>query len=370
MSRSPETSPGKTTDYATAARLPAGPTGLGTSAARIALRRLAEPVRPGSPRRDTSFPDLYCPDPVRIDEGLGEEVDRRLVAWAEEVGIYAGRLEGFRDSGFGRLAMLVHPDSDDPDQLLLNARWLAALFAADDYYSDDERLGAVPVRLPPRLTLAVSAMDRPHLLGESATRLRDALRADPVLVAITSSLGHVASRATPSQMARIRHETIAMFVAWTAEAAWRHSGEVPAVWEFLASRQHNSFLPCMTLIDVVGGYALPADLYSDPRVRRAAGLAASATVIVNDLYSMAKEQASGAGDFNLPTLIAAEQHCSLREAVGISVRLHNEVVRAFESAHRDLALVPSPELQRFLLGLRAWMGGCREWHSGSVRYSS
>jgi hypothetical protein len=56
----------------------------------------------------------------------------------------------------------------------------------------------------------------------------------------------------------------------------------------------------MTLIDVIGGYELPPVIYARPQVRRATMLAASASIILNDLYSMAKESEPGIGDGGLP----------------------------------------------------------------------
>ncbi|MGH3933579.1 MAG: hypothetical protein ACRDS1_01110, partial [Pseudonocardiaceae bacterium] len=65
-----------------AGRLLTGPTGLGTSAARIpglgtpAVRIPAERSADGG-----SDLELYCPPAVRDDEALGEEVNDRLVDW-------------------------------------------------------------------------------------------------------------------------------------------------------------------------------------------------------------------------------------------------------------------------------------------------
>src|SRR5207302_854131 len=151
---------------------------------------------------DGSYPPLYCPQTGRIDEDLAEEVNERLVAWAGETGIYANQLDKFRDSGFGRLAMLTHPDSDDPDMLLLAAQMNAAWWAADDYYADETPLGAAPTELPPRLALVMSAMDPPPYAGEYTDPLEEAVAADPVLVALSSATGHLGRHASPAQVMR------------------------------------------------------------------------------------------------------------------------------------------------------------------------
>ncbi|MHC0429336.1 hypothetical protein ACX6XY_03985 [Streptomyces sp. O3] len=35
-----------------------------------------------------------------------------------------------------------------------------------------------------------------------------------------------------------------------------------------------------------------------------------------------------------------------------------------------LTATGSPELGRFLAGIWSWLGGSREWHAGSARYST
>jgi 2-methylisoborneol synthase len=317
---------------------------------------------------DASYPPLYCPETGRIDDDLAEEVNERLVAWAGKAGIYATQLDKFRDTGFGRLAMLTHPDSDDPDMLLVAAQMNAAWWAADDYYADETPLGATPTELPPRLALVMSAMDPPPPAGDYTRQLGQALRTDPVLVALNSATAHLTRHATPAQVMRACHTTFQMYVSWTAYAAWRYLGTSPPVWRYLAARQHDSFYTSMTLIDVIGGYELPANLFSDRRFHRALMQAGTAAVIVNDLHSVAKEAADERPDSNLVLLIAAEENCSTREATERTVRLHNDFVRGFETSQRQLAAVPSAELQRFLRGAQAWMAGGFEWHSTSNRY--
>jgi Terpene synthase family 2, C-terminal metal binding len=317
-----------------------------------------------------TVPPLYCPEPIRDDEALAREVDDLLLAWVKEVGIFAGQLDRVADSRFGRFAMLVHPDTDDPDRLLLSAQCIAALFGVDDHYCDDESGGSDPTLIGPRLSLALAAVEPAHVIGGYAPALKRALRDDPVLVGLRAYFDRVAHFATPSQLARVRHETIALFVTMTAEAAWRLRGVFPTVWEHLAQRQVNSFLPCMALIDIIGGYEVPANLYSTAAVRRATCLAASATVCANDLYSAPKESLTELGDFNLPGLLMAEQHCSPYEAMRLAAGIHDDIVRAYEQAETDVRHQhsSSPELTRYLAGLRAWVGGSNEWHRSSGRY--
>ncbi|WP_043632540.1 family 2 encapsulin nanocompartment cargo protein terpene cyclase [Nonomuraea candida] len=377
--------------------VPAGPTGLGahTLSLRSALRpgrpRFEEgdghepgpgPATPSSAHSlaplayrerewgDGTYPPLYCPETARVDEALGAEVDRRLVAWAERVGIHAGRMEEFAATGFGRLAMLAHADTDDPDLLLIAAQLNAAWWAADDYYADETDLGATPTELPPRLALVMSAMDPPPDAGGYTAQLEEHIRNDPVLVSLRSATSHAARHSTPAQVMRICNITSQMYVSWAAYAAWRYLETPPPVWRYLAARQHDSFYTSMTLIDIVGGYALPPDLFAERRFHTALMQAGTASVLVNDLHSVAREAADELPDSNVILLMAAEDGCSTREATERAVHLHNHFVRGFEQSQRALSALPSPELKRFLRGAQAWMAGGLEWHGSTSRYQS
>ncbi|MGE8067529.1 terpene synthase family protein [Pseudomonas sp. NPDC089569] len=264
--------------------------------------------------------------------------------------------------------MLCHTDTDDPDRLLLSAQCIAALFAVDDYYCDDESTGSVPALVGPRLSIALAALEPAHLVEPYCVDLEAALDHDPVLVGLRAYMARVADFATPAQVARVRHEIIAMFVTMGAEAAWRINGVQPALWEYLAQRQTNSFLPCMSLIDIIGGYELPANVYCAPDVRRATTLAASATIIANDLYSAPKESLAQVGDFNLPLLLMSEQGCSIEQAMKLSASIHDDVVRLYETTEQALLRDATPLLRRYLTGVRSWMAGSLEWHRYSGRY--
>ena len=329
--------------------------------------RLTPAPIPLRPWGDGSHSPLYCPAPSRLDEALATEVNDRLVAWAERIGLHAGHLEEFAKTGFGRLITLAHPECDDPDLLLVSAQMNAAWWASDDYYADETDLGAVAEALPGRLVMVSSAMDPPPPAGEFSGPLAEAVVSDAVLVSLRSALAHVTRHASAAQVMRVRHTTHQMYVSWNAYNAWRHAGITPEAWRYLAARQHDSFYTSMILIDVVGGYELPSELFADPLFHRALTQAGTASVLVNDLASAARE-AGEDPDCNLVLLLAAERECSIDEATEEVVALHNDIVRGFEQTRSALAAVPSPELQRFVLGARAWMGGCLEWHDSSSRY--
>ncbi|MGB7794756.1 MAG: family 2 encapsulin nanocompartment cargo protein terpene cyclase [Pseudonocardiaceae bacterium] len=366
-------------DASMASRLLTGPTGLGTSAARIPwlgtagneTMSVTGPVTGPVPTEATdnggSGPTLYCPPAVRDDVALGEEVNDRLVDWAEQVGIYPGQLDRVRTANFGRLMMLTHPATDDPDRLLAASKCVLAEWATDDHFLDEESMGADAKVIASRLGITFAAVDPVDLPVRYAPQLDQALSEEPVAVAYRSAFEHLARHATATQVARLRHELAVMFMAYNHEANWRATGRIPPVWEYLTHRHENSFLPPMVLVDPIAGYELPAFEFADRRVRRVFCLAGSASVILNDLYSMGKEADE---DFDLPKLIAIEEKCSRQEAIERSVTIHNELMHTFVEEATLLSQVGSPALRRFLADIWAWLGGNREWHSTTGRYHS
>jgi 2-methylisoborneol synthase len=316
-------------------------------------------------------PELYGPDALRDDRALGDAVDDRLVDWWDnEIGAKPGELEKLRACGFGRLIMLAHPDCDDVDRLTAGAKCAVAEWAVDDLYLDGDSAESAPEKIPFRLSAAYAAMAPARVPPPPyAIQYQEQAQKDPVQRAIQSSWTNLGRYASPTQVFRLRHELCVMFVAYNQEAEWHLSGRIPPVWEFLMHRWENAFCPCMVLTDVLGGYEVPPHEYFDPRVRRVFTTAGVASVLVNDLYSLKKEERVNAGfDFSLPRVLMNEEGCTLQEAVDRTAALHDEFMHYIEAESAMLAAQGSPLLGRFLAGVWAWMGGGKRWHATSARY--
>lgn len=366
-------------------RFPFGPTGLGTSAARI-LPTVPDPVRPplssldglnpgallvAPPEivEDDSMPALFGPGAVRDDPSLGEEVNNRLIDWADEVGIYAGQLERVRGHNFGRLMMLAHPATDDPDRLLAAGRCALAEWATDDHFLDDESLGADPKAIARRLGMTHGSIEPTDMPVRYVRQLEELLADEPVAVAYRTAMEHLAPYASPTQIRRLRDQLTLMFMSYNHEASWQTDGRVPPVWEYLVHRNQNNFVPCIELVDAMAGYELPSSEAANRPVRRLVVIAGNAMVALNDLVSIARESDTDT-DLNLPKVIAHEDGCSLEDAAKRTAHIHNELMRTFVEEAVVVGQLGSPALRRFLVDVWAWLGGARAWHSTSPRYST
>jgi 2-methylisoborneol synthase len=338
--------------------------GVGTAATRVA----PIPEAPAAEERaDDDMPELFCPGPVRDDPALGERVNEGIVAWAEEVGIYPGQLDRLRKCDFGSLIMLTHPACDDPDRLLAAAKCVVAEWAADDYFVDEVDLGADPMIVGSRMAKLHAVVDPARLPAAYEPQLDEWRRDTPIATAFRTAMEHLARYTSNSQMGRFQHQMAILFTAWNQEADWHNNRRTPPVWEYLVQRHLNSYLPPMILIDAVGGYELTPEEFYDPRFRRAFTLAGDANVLLNDLHSSKFESET---DHNLPSVIAAEDGCTPREAIKRTIEIHNELMRTFVTEAAALSLVGTPNLRRFLADTWAWLGGSREWHSRTGRYHS
>ncbi|MFI1801472.1 family 2 encapsulin nanocompartment cargo protein terpene cyclase [Streptomyces sp. NPDC020379] len=365
------------------AKLLSGPTGIGTNSLRLAASlepaaaTEALPDAPTSPAESQPssqrIEGLYCPPAVRDDRGLADEVNGRLVEWAEkEVGLYpeTDLREALLAFDAGRSVVLCHPDAPDIDHLMVAARLLIGENAVDDYFCEAEYGGSAD-RRGAALAVAQSAIDPSHNTPRYEADWRTGIGSHPALRSMRSAMDYFYALATPAQAHRFRHDIANLYLGYNAEGDCISRHRTPPVWEYLVQRQFNNFRPCLTLTDSVGGYELPAHVFAEPAVQRAVALASNASTICNDLYSLRKEQAGERFHYSLPTVIAAEEECSINDAFQKAIEVHNEIVHLFEEQAAALAAT-NPLVARFMAGLSNWMTGNHEWHAGNVgtRYAT
>ncbi|MFE9425709.1 2-methylisoborneol synthase [Kitasatospora sp. NPDC006697] len=338
----------------------AGPTGLGTRSTRVQTRAGEQPVRP--------IPGIYYHQVAEPEPALVAEVDRRVKEWAvHEVDLYPPEWEDEFDAfGTGRSVCLGYPAAAGLEHLDAAAKLLVAENAVDDCYCEDH--GGSPHGLGSRLLMAHSALERPYSVAPYEQQWQDRLQSEPPCRAYQSAM-EAFDRLTADQIRnREIHDLARLHLGYLAEAAWSIDGAVPTVAEYLMIRQYNSFRPCLTIVDAVGGYVLPADLHDHPQLQRVFALAALATTLVNDLYSYTKELRSPRPHVNLPVAIRHHEGLSVEAAYFKAIEIHNDVMHRFEAeAAAAAAELPGPLTARFLRDVAAWVDGNHWWHATNTK---
>jgi 2-methylisoborneol synthase len=303
---------------------------------------------------------LSLPFSTRVDESLSMTMNDAVNAWIADTGLFPARRDIGVRSGFGTFGVLCHPDAADAERLLLACQWIALLLAIDDQYCDEESEGADAVRTPQRLDRLQAAMEQPAI----------GLEDPPVDVCWRAmrwffcQLGGVAN---PTQVARVRRETTSLCLGQAGEASWRTTGHLPTLAQYLANRQTNGDLAALAMIDIVGGYEVPAAELDDPAVRRLTLLASNEIMYVNDIHSWTKEASTSAGDFNLITVLTAAG-LAAPAAQDEAIRRHDNVVDRYLDAEPDVLRRASSALRRYVGGLRHWMAGNAIWSAQTARY--
>ncbi|MGI8306339.1 family 2 encapsulin nanocompartment cargo protein terpene cyclase [Saccharopolyspora sp. ASAGF58] len=326
-------------------------------------------VAPGRQRKTAV---LHCPPPPPERPEIAAEINHRSVAWLIEVGLGSEEnIAGVHKHDPGRGITLCHPGSEDVERMTAAAKMIVAETAVDDYFCEtNSRRDANDQSIGPNLSLTQSAIDAPRLTPTYQAVWEKRRDNHPVLRAQHEAFDDLKQISSPAQAQRVRHDIAQLYLGYNAENGWRTINRLPPVWQYLANRQMNSFRPCLDLTDVLDGYEIPAELFTHPLVQDCIARASLIATLYNDLAGCEREIRDHGLPFNLPAVIAAEEHIPLDEAFIKSCDIHNELIRAFEEdTERAAAALPDPAVARYLTGLWSWLAGSRHWHFTTARHT-
>jgi 2-methylisoborneol synthase len=344
-----------------------GPTGLGTSSLRPHREPSEQPVRP-SEQPVRPIPGLYWHPVKEPEPQVVAEVDRRIKRWAiEDIDLFPPEWEEEFDSfDTGRYVCITYPEAAGLDHLEAAAQLLVAENAVDDCYCEDH--GGSPHGLGARLLMAQSSLERPYSVAPYEQQWQEKLDSEPPCRAYRASMEFFNKLTADQIRDREIHDMARLHMGYLAEASWSIDGVVPELPEYLMTRQYNSFRPCLSIVDAIDGYVLPADLHDHPKVQQVIALASLATTLVNDLYSYTKELRTPQPHVNLPTVIQHHEKLPPNEAYLKAIDIHNDVMHRFEEESLAcVAELPNPLTARFLKGVADWLDGNHWWHATNSR---
>jgi germacradienol/geosmin synthase len=368
-------------------RQPGGLTGLGTSAARIALspdrlglRRFKNytyiPYQAVGPVR---LPRFYMPFSARVSPHIGA-ARRNSMRWAHRMGMLDALpgIPGFRiwdahmlaSFDFAICAATIHPDASGPE-LDLSADWLTWGTYADDYFPSifgrtRDMAGAKVFneRLPAFMPLGAAPPPAP---------------ANPVERALADLWARTAGPMSDSARLQLRRSVLDMTESWLWELANQIQNRIPDPVDYIEMRRRTfgSELT-MSLSRLAHLQTVPPEICRARPVRGLDNAAADFAGLANDIFSYQKE-IQFEGELNNGVLVVqCFLDCDLGQAVDVVNDLMASRVRQFE--HIVAAELPSlldqldldahtrEMLNRYVNELQDWMAGVLQWHRMTGRY--
>jgi hypothetical protein len=165
--------------------------------------------------------------------------------------------------------------------------------------------------------------------------------------------------------------------AHTQEARHRRDDVWPDVEEYLRLRHASGFMPPLwDAVERIWRCEVPEAVYDSPELRSLRDAANQNINIVNDVYSLAKEEAHG-DRLNLVLVLERQRACTRQDALETAYRMINDWTRSVLTARSRLPRLydelelPAParaRVNRFVRGVQAAIRGNYDWCSRTARY--
>nr|WP_245787482.1 germacradienol/geosmin synthase [Amycolatopsis saalfeldensis] len=358
-----------------------GPSGLGTSAARIFSSLAAT-----APQRMRSFrhqpfepvgpierPGFTLPFPLTLSPHL-DQARENLVGWSRAMGILDGVVwdeHKLRATDVSLCAAGIHPDAT-PEQLDLTNGWLAWGTYADDYYSDVFGLTgnvAGAKATTERFKLFLPVDDEPM---------------PPPVNALETALADLWSRTT-APMARdfrqgFRKTIVDMTESWVWELANRVQNRIPDPIDYVEMRRKTfgSELT-MSLCRIGHGRTVPPGIYRTRAIQAVERSAMDYACLLNDVFSYRKE-IQYEGDLHNAVLVVRNfLDVGEQEAFEVVADLMAARLQEFQHAvdvglptlftDYNLDDAARKTLLAYAGELKNWLAGILNWHEGCHRYT-
>jgi germacradienol/geosmin synthase len=356
-----------------------GPTGLGTSAARIVgsvLRTLPQRGRafqhvPFERVGPVKRPEIYQPFPLRLSGHLDasrERLVRRAKGWGIlDEGIWDE--QNLRDSDLPLCAAGIHPTAS-AEELDISSGWLCWGTYGDDYY--------------PRVFGRSGDVVAARACNERFRQLMVVEGPAPVVPVspIEQSLADMWERTTPSMSVADRqqlHDAVgAMLDAWLWELENTRQNRIPDPVDYIEMRRQtfgSDLTKCLARLSHAS--ELPAEVYESGPVTSLENAAMDYATLLNDVFSYRKEIEFEGELHNAVLVVRSFLDVDQDRAMAIVGDLMTGRARQFEHLTGQLpALVDElgladdarAGLEGYVQNLRDWMAGIHNWHQGCDRY--
>ncbi|MGH3826831.1 MAG: terpene synthase family protein, partial [Pseudonocardiaceae bacterium] len=366
-------------------RLIGGPTGLGTSAVRIALspgalglQRIKSHTHvPYEEVGPTTLPEFFMPYSARVNVNL-ERSRHYCIDWARRMGMLEPLSDGIGiwDEenlalfDFAVCAALIHPDASGPE-LDLSSTWLTWGTYGDDYFpavfgSTRNMAGAkvFNARLSGFMPLDCGVTPPP---------------ANPVETGLADLWIRTASPMTIDQRGQFRRGVEAMTASWLWELANHIQHRIPDPVDYVEMRRKTfgSDLT-MSLARITQAGQIPPEIFRTRAMRGLENSAADYACFTNDIFSYQKE-IEFEGELHNCVLVVRK---FLDMDRGQAVRVVNDLMTSRLAQFQHIIATELPALaddfnldtdaraalDAYVEGLQDWVAGILDWHMLTGRY--
>ncbi|GAA2797817.1 hypothetical protein GCM10010505_26110 [Kitasatospora aburaviensis] len=231
----------------------------------------------------------------------------------------------------------------------------------------DDRFDGPPGRRPAE----ARSLIEPMLAVPAVDRARAAAPNGPPLLRSWQELWQrQCATMSPAWRERSAAEWRACLETFLTESQHRAARTAPDLPETVRLRRHASCLyPFMNILERVQGTEVPARLHADPDLHRLRAHTADAATLINDLYSLEREERQPAAAFNTVLTLQRVRGCTRRTAIR-AVRARIARLREESTALRRRLRLRHPAGHWYLDGTRELVDGVRVWAGTSRRYRS
>jgi germacradienol/geosmin synthase len=368
-----------------AASLPSGPSGLGTSAATVAMglrhRVRQHSFRPFEPVGPLPLPELYMPFTHRTSPHI-DDARRYSVGWARAMGFFdpvpgaaAGRVwdeKRFLGLDLARGASMIYAGAE-PEQLYLSTDWLSWGTYGDDY---------IPAVFGPsrNLPAAKACNDRLSLFMPLEDGLPMPEPTNPLERGLADLWRRTAGPMPDGARRRFRTAVEDMTASWLWELANMAHNRVPDPIDYVEMRR-KTFGSDMTrrLARLAHAETVPDEIHRTRVMHELETAAHDYACFTNDLFSYQKEIEFEGEQHNIVLVIQNFLGVDRITARDITAELMAARMRQFEHIATDDLPVMFEEhdldeqaraiITRDVQDLKDWMSGILEWHRRCVRYT-
>ncbi len=364
----------------------AGPTGLGTAAARLGLTGRAFNLRarsythvPFQPVGPLKRPEIEMPFPTRTNPHL-DSARRQTLQWASRMhmldslpglpSLAIWTKEQLTGYDFALCAAMIHPDASSP-QLDISAEWLTWGTYGDDFF---------PKVFGRKRDFAGAKLQRERLWLFLPV---DCSSTTPPLNPLEMGLADLWLRTAEPMSVEARHqfrESIQeMTGSWLWELANQIQNRVPDPVDYIEMRR-KTFGSDLTrsLSQIELGDDLPAEIYGSRPLVNLVNSACDYATLTNDLFSYRKEIELEGEMHNCVLVIQKFLNCDAQRALNMVNDLMAARLRQFQrivdlelpalSDDFQLKANQRNRLRQYVTSLQDWLAGILRWHEMCHRY--